>query len=149
MGLCTKNFIGYVHQIIFALKMLPFIKSEDMDSFLNEIKEYINELGENLTPNFQRYMNYFENVWGKTKFIHFDQISAIEWNKRGNSNCEIFQHKLSSSIEYFFPKMVSFVKRIKDLIKDYTVGTGKLFICLFWIFLKNIRKKFVLNIGIN
>lgn len=124
MGLCTKNFMEYTHQVVFALEMVPFLKTEDMKPFFEEIKEYINGLSETFVPNFKRYIKYYEDVWGKTNFIHFDQISASEWNRRGNNNCEIYQYKLSNSIEYFFPKMASFVKRIKDLIKDYTIGSG-------------------------
>jgi len=123
MGLCLKNCMDFTHQIIFALQIIPFLKSEDFISFLNEIKEYIKKLPEAVLPYFLNYLKYYENTWGKSNFIHFDQISASEWNRRGKNNCEIYHFKLSNSIEYYFPKMASFVKRIKDILKDYTIGS--------------------------
>lgn len=124
MGLIHKNLMEHSHQIIFALEVIPFLKTEYMDAFLKEIKDYIDKLPENCISNFQRFIKYYESTWHQTNFIHFDQISASEWNRRGNNNCEAYHFKLSNTIEYFFPKMASFVKRIKDLIKDYSIGTS-------------------------
>ena len=123
IGLLLKNCMEFTHQIMFALQIIPFLKSEDIQSFLNEINEYIKKLPEAVLTYFLSYYNYYQNIWAKSNFIHFDQISASEWNSRGKNNCEIYHLKLSNCIEYFFLKMASLVKRIKDIIKDYTKGS--------------------------
>lgn len=110
LSLCHKNYIEYSHPVIFGLEIIPFLKSEDMNPFLNEIKQFIKELPEIYSAAFQKYIKYYDDIWAKTKFIHFDKISTSEWNSRGNNNCNAYHIKLSSSVKYFFPKMASLVK---------------------------------------
>jgi len=122
LGICHKNYIEYSLPIIFALELIPFLKCEEIESYLNEIKQYIKELPESYSPSLQRYLKYYENSWAKSEFINFEKISEEEWNYRTNNNCNAYQLKLSNSIEYFFPKMATLVKKCKDIIKDYSIG---------------------------
>jgi len=118
-GLCQKNVIEYTDIIIFAMKMICLIKSDYMNEYLTELELYINNLPQNYIQNFKDFYNYFKETWFKSKFIHFDKISDKEYFYRINNTSESYHNKLSNSIDYFYPKMASLVKELKDISINY------------------------------
>ena len=121
LGLCQKNKIQYTDIIIFAMKMICLIKSDYMNDFNKELELYIDQLPTNLINDCKDFMNYFKEAWLKSKFIHFDNIQETEYIYRINNICESFHNKLSNSIDYFYPKMASLVKELKDLSINYFI----------------------------
>ena len=121
LGLCKKDNIQYTDIVIFAMKLICLIKSDYMNEFINELDSYIIKLPENLVNNYKNFMNYYKDIWFKSKFIHFDKIQESEYLHRINNICESYHNKLSNSIDYFYPKMASLVKELKDISISYFI----------------------------
>ena len=121
LGLCKKNIMKYTDIIIFAMKMICLIKNDYKNEFIKGLDSYIEKLPENIVKDYQSLMDYFKDNWLKSKFIHFDKIKKREYLYRINNICESYHNKLSNSIDYFYPKMASLVKELKDISINYFI----------------------------
>ena len=121
LGLCQKNYIQYTDIVIFAMKIICLIKSEYMAEYVNEIYTYIKKIPKNFLQSFEQFMDYFKNVWTNTKFIHFDNIYNSEFNYRIDNTCESYHNKLSNTMDYYYPKIASLVKELKDISINYYI----------------------------
>ena len=70
-GLTRKNIISTTKLIIFILKLLTLVKSENHLNIINSIKEYISNMESN-SKLFKDFISYYERVWLNTDFIKFD-----------------------------------------------------------------------------
>ena len=119
LGLCRKKYIEKTRLIIFALKIITFIKSDNIDNFFTQLKNYINHYNEEEKKLLNKFLKYFSNTWLKTKFIHFDLTFSGNMTSRTNNLCEAFHNSLSYSIEHANPKMAIFVENMIKIVKTY------------------------------
>ena len=119
-GLYKKEIIGYTKNILFGLMFIVFIKKENFINFFSEIKEYAKDIPRKMKPYFDVFIKYYEDKILNSNFINFSKISnTTEWNLKVNNVIEIYNNKMSHSLEHFFPKMAFLARKMKDILRYY------------------------------
>ena len=127
-GLIEKEIMEITNIVLFAMKLIVLIKKENLEKYLREISEFTqkyfleDENSDKISKkldNFKNFEKYFMEIWYPCEYINFEKISGKEWLLRTNNICEKYHNALSFSTEYFFPKMASLAKNLKNLIKEY------------------------------
>jgi hypothetical protein len=119
LGLCRKKFIDKTKLIIFALKIITFIKSENLNSFFTEITNFIASFNNEEKAVFNKFTNYYSKIWLKTNFIHFDLAYNENYTCRTNNLCESFHNTLTYSIEHPHPKLAIYIEEMIKIVKSY------------------------------
>lgn len=120
LGLCTEHYIKYSKLIILCLEMIPFLKSEDIKSFLADVDNYVNQLQEDCSPLLKRYLSYYKNLWKIINYIISEKNENHYFDILKKNYCEKYNLRLYNLFNYYYPKMPIFVDMIKDLIKSYS-----------------------------
>ena len=118
-GLLNKNIVENTKKMMQGLEFLPFIKNPKLDSYIKDIKYYLKILPLNYLSLFDKFLSYFEETWIKNHFLPFEEICKEDYENRQVNIAEYFHWKMSLSFEYYFPKMASFVEKVKQTIGSY------------------------------
>ena len=119
-GLFKKDVIDFTKNILFGLMIIVFLKKENFINYFNEIKEYTNQIYRKIKQYFDVFIKYFEDKIINSEFINFLNINnSIEWNLKINDVNEIYNYRLSNSLEHFFPKMAYLTRKMKDMSRYY------------------------------
>ena len=100
-----KKFIGKTKLIIFALKIITFIKTEYIQNFFSEVLLFVSSFENEEKVIFNKFLKYYSKTWLKTKFIHFDLAYSENWTCITNNLCEAFLNTLTYAIEIAKPKI--------------------------------------------
>ena len=105
LGLCRKKFIEKTRLVIFALKIITFIKSENIGTFFEQLLAFVNQYNDDVKNLINKFLKYYSKTWLKSKFIHFDLTYNENMTCRTNNLCEAFHNSLSYCIAHANPKM--------------------------------------------
>ena len=119
LGLCKRCIVESTKKIIFSFSLIPLIKKNEVNNFITDIIEYFNGLPENFRTLYDKYIYFIKNKWINQKYIELEKLCDTNYNGRNNILCEMYHTKLSFMIEYYYPKMASFVDKIKDITINY------------------------------
>ena len=103
------------------MKMICLLKNDYINKYMKDLELYLENLPTNYISHYKDFMKYFKEIWLKSKYIHFNELSENEYIYRINNICESYHNKLSNSIDYFYPKMASLVKELKDISINYFI----------------------------
>ena len=124
-GLCQRSVVESTKKMIFAMGMIPYLEKKEIKEFMVEIKEYVKGLPENYLEYYEKYLKFYEKSWINHKYFQMNKIINENYKNRDNMVCEIFHKKLSSSFEYYFPKISSLCEKMKGVINNYFVTANE------------------------
>lgn len=94
-GLCQRCIVESTKKIIFAMAILPLLKKNNINSYLNEIIDYIKGLPENYRPKYDKYILFIKNNWINTKYVELESIMHTNnFFDRDNFLCEMYHMRL-------------------------------------------------------
>ena len=124
LGLYKKSEMKNTKLVLFILKIIPFLKSEDKNEVFNKLED----LFDNKENNFSKLISYYKKNWLFNSYINYEDLSQEEYLNRTNNFLESFHGHLNQMLQCYHPKITYLISKYKIyLINIYDKIKSNLF----------------------